>query len=113
MKKLKKGDIVFVINEDIAQAGIQNGSRPHLIISNDKFNEFSPVVTCVPLTTRNKRFSPVHYFLHKNAGIEKDSYVLCEQITTIPKSSIKNIICSLPANILLEINTLLSIQLAL
>lgn len=112
MEDLKRGDIVFVTNESPAQEGVQSGSRPHLIISNDTFNKFAPVVTCVPLTSRCKR-SPVHYFLHRNLGLSQNSYALCEQITTVPKSSISSVLCKLPQQHLSELNRMLAFQLAL
>jgi len=108
----KKGDIVFVLNDDIFVPGVQSGSRPYIVVSNDKFNLHSPVLNCIPLTTRCKK-SPVHYFLHKNIGISQDSYALCEQVQTISKNNVGDVICSLPSNIVLQINKLLSFQFSL
>ena len=111
-EEFKKGDIIFVENNNITESGIQGNSRPWLVISNNKFNQFSPVLTCVALTTKCKA-SPVHLFLHKTLGLPRNSYVLCEQIQTISKNNITKIICSLPDSVMAEINTLLSFQLAL
>jgi len=111
-KNFRKGDIVFVENNGATENGIQGNSRPWLVISNNKFNEHSPVITCIALTTKYKA-SPVHMLLHRELGLPRDSYALCEQIQTISKNNITKIICSLPDSIMMEINNLLSFQLAL
>ena len=74
--------------------GEQLGSRPVLIISNDKFNSYSPVVNVICLTSQNK-----DNIVHEKINIEgknnikipingtifelSDSMVLCEQIKTV------------------------------
>lgn len=112
-RPLRKGDIVFVCNNSDVVEGVQNGSRPYIVVSNDKFNMYSPVVNCVPLTTKQKKYSPVHLFIHKEIGIPHNSYALCEQIFTISKNNVEKIICILPDNLLDKLNSLLVFQLAL
>ena len=109
----KKGDIIYVVDHNAIEPGIQGGNRPYLIISNDTFNFHSPVLTCVPLTSQEKKYSPVHFHLHKDVGLPCDSYVMCEQIKTISKKQIIYIMCSLPQDIIFEINKKLSFQLSL
>ena len=74
--------------------GEQLGSRPVLIISNDKFNSYSPVVNVICLTSQNK-----DNIVHEKINIEgknnikipingtifelSDSMALCEQIKTV------------------------------
>ena len=112
-KTYKKGDVIYVIDHNAVEFGIQGGNRPYLVISNDIFNFHSPVLNCVPLTTQAKKYSPVHFHIHKDVGLPQDSYVLCEQIKTISKKQVEYIICSLPQNIISEINKKLSFQLSL
>ena len=112
-KTYKKGDIIYVVDHSTIEFGVQGGNRPYLVISNDTFNYHSPVLNCVPLTTQEKKYSPVHFHIHKNVGLPQDSYVLCEQIKTISKKQIEYIICSLPYDIISEINKKLSFQLSL
>lgn len=111
--ELKKGDVVFVENNYISKAGIQAGNRPYLVVSNNVFNKYSPVVTAVPLTTKVCKPSPVHFKIGTNTGIARESIVLCEQIQTISKDDVKNVECTLPARLLAEINRLIAFQLAL
>lgn len=110
----KKGDIIFVKNEGYqAVIGIQSGNRPYLVVSNNVFNQYSPVLNCVPLTTKTAKKSPVHLILDKNVGLPHDSVVLCEQLQIISKSSITNVICTLPNKLIEQINKLIEFQLAL
>lgn len=111
--ELKKGDIVFVESNYICKAGIQGGSRPYLVVSNNTFNRFSPVITAVPLTTKICKPSPVHFKISQSDGVAKDSILLCEQLQTISKDDVKNVICTLSSSLLKEINHLIAFQLAL
>lgn len=71
--------------------GVQSFARPCLIISNDKFNSYSPVVNVVFLTSQKK-----DNVVHEKINVQGDnnfegihikmkdySYVLCEQYQTI------------------------------
>lgn len=73
----------------------QRGERPVLVVSNNINNQYSNVVTIVPLTSRSKKSLPIHYFLYKKKYIRLPSdisTVLCEQIRSIDKSRIKGFI---------------------
>lgn len=57
-----------------------------LIVSNDKANEFSPVITIIPITSKlGKKKLPTHVYM-KSCGLTKPSIALAEQITSINKS---------------------------
>lgn len=65
-----------------------------IVISNNKANTYSPVVTvAVPLTSRvyKKRYLPTHVFIDRSemVGLKRHGLVLAEQITSI---DIQNII---------------------
>lgn len=110
----RKGDIIFVKGSVDFKEGVQGGSiRPYLVISNNKFNLFSPVLTCVALSTKINKQSPVHLYLDKSIGIPRNSVALCEQIHTISKCDIANYVCSLSDTLISELNKLLSFQLSL
>ena len=73
----------------------QRGVRPVLVVSSNINNQFSRVVTIVPLTSRTKTSLPVHYYLYKKKYdrlICDVSTVLCEQIRTVDKSRIGDFI---------------------
>ena len=82
----KRGDIVLAKNE-FADGNIQSGTRPYLIISNNTNNEFSNVITVIPLTTKAKKPLPTHYTIELN-GLQNT--FLVEQITCISKDNILN-----------------------
>ena len=63
---------------------VQGGTRPVLVVSNNAANVYSPVVTILPMTTKMKHLmQPTHVVLPDAGG--RDSLVLAEQITSIPK----------------------------
>ncbi len=65
-------------------------TRPVVIISNDKNNEFAGTVTVLPITSKNlKRQYPFEVHLPKGtANLPKNSKVKADQIRTLDKSRI-------------------------
>ena len=78
---IKRGDIWWY-RYDGAYSSEQSGVRPCVIVSNDKANEHSPIITAVPLTTAYKKRLPIHAVI-KSSG--ETSIALCEQIYSISK----------------------------
>lgn len=60
------GDIFWAqLDEDMHGGSLQTGFRPVLIVSNDKANQYSPVVTIVPITSKiGKKRLPTHVFIN-------------------------------------------------
>lgn len=85
---IKRGDILLINLESKIGSSIQSGTRPCVVISNEKANQFSPVITVVPLTSKVKKMMPTHVYLGIESNLVQDSIVLCEQIMTISKSQI-------------------------
>jgi mRNA interferase MazF len=65
----------------------QGGIRPILVISNDKYNYFSPTITAIPITSKINKKSPVHVmlFADEGNGIQKNSTIEVEKICDINK----------------------------
>ena len=66
----------------------QKGKRPVLVVSDEDFNQFMPVVTILPLTSlkKGRRIYPNEVLIPKGiAGITADSLILAHQIRTISK----------------------------
>lgn len=81
-----KGDIYIAILSTDSEGSLQSGVRPVVIVSNDKANEFSPVITIIPITSKQeKKKLPTHVYM-KSCGLTKPSIALAEQITSINKS---------------------------
>ena len=88
----KRGDVYFAdLGENIGSCK-QGGFRPVLVVSNNRANEHSPVITIVPLTARvyKKRQLPTHVFINRYemVGLKRHGLVLAEQITSIDIQSI-------------------------
>ena len=85
----KRGDIYFVNCGSGTGSSLQCGIRPVLVVSNDRANAHSPVVTVVPLTgqTWKKNTLPTHVLIpcSRRHGLTKPSVALAEQVTAIDK----------------------------
>lgn len=85
----RNGDIFMAELAEQDEGSLQTGSRPVLIISNNKANQHSPVITVIPLTSRlGKNRLPTHVLIQR-CGLPKPSIALAEQITSINKSRLK------------------------
>lgn len=108
-KRIKRGDIYWY-QYDGAYLSEQGGYRPCIIVSNEKANEHSPIVTAVPLTTAHKKRLPTHALVRING---KMSLALCEQIYSISKDRIGDYIATCDAAEMEWVDNCLKIQLAL
>ena len=60
----KRGDVYFVDLGDNIGSSKQSGLRPAVVVSNNKANRHSPVVTVVPMTTKTRKtFLPTHVLI--------------------------------------------------
>ncbi|MBL4931578.1 type II toxin-antitoxin system PemK/MazF family toxin [Clostridium paridis] len=93
VNQIKRGQIINV-NFGECKGSVQSGVRPAVIIQNNTGNKFSPTTIVVPLTTKTKKKMPTHYKLQmdKYGFLLKDSVVLGEQIITISKNQIIDIV---------------------
>ena len=93
----------------------QGGIRPVLIIQNDIGNRHSPTVICAAITSRmNKAKLPTHVEI--DAGkyqIVKNSVVLLEQIRTIDKQRLKDMVCHVDKKLMTKVDEALRISLEL
>ena len=94
--EIKRGSIVMV-DLPLGNGSVQGGTRPAVVISNDKGNKFSPVLIVVPLTSRVKKFMPTHHTIEPSMlnGLSKTSIALAEQIITVGKDMVRNIVGTL------------------
>ena len=68
-----------------AEGDVLQGQHPVIVVSSDRTNRRSRVITVVPLTSSNKPTMPCHVKV-AGFGLRKTSTALAEQLTTIPKS---------------------------
>ena len=74
----KRGDVcLFALDEE----------RPAVVISTDALNRFSRDVCVAPISTaEHKDFSLRPWFAGEEAGLSRESWVKCDQVTTLEKS---------------------------
>ena len=86
---INHGDILLIdYKQNIGRE--QGGIRPSIVLSNEKCNIYSPVITVAPLTGQIKKALSVHVLVDSNAknGLREKSVVLLEQIRVIDKTRI-------------------------
>lgn len=82
----------------------QKGYRPGVIFQNNIGNLYSPNVIVLPLTTAIKKANqPTHVFIPKEAGIARDSIVLCENPERMSKEKLGKYIGTLPEEYISQI----------
>ena len=111
---IKRGEIYLAALDPVMGREIAK-TRPVLIVSNDKNNEFSGTVTILPLTSKNTQtVYPFEVFLSKGkANLPKDSKIKADQIRTLDKSRIIKRIGVLDKTDLEAIDKAMKIHLAL
>jgi mRNA-degrading endonuclease toxin of MazEF toxin-antitoxin module len=106
--KYKRGSIWFYREPQWIeqQRGVQSHSRPCVIISNDNFNSYSPVVNVLMLTTNLDKDNEYHINIYKNGYNTRlrDSAILVEQIKTIPISDLGEYFGMLSDDIMKEVD---------
>ena len=86
-KTIKRGDIYYADLNPVVGSE-QGGTRPVLVISNDKH---SPTIIIAAITSRvrKKKKLPTHLYLGQIEGLPANSIILFEQLRTIDKSRLK------------------------
>ena len=93
-----------------AKTSIQKNTRPVIIVSNDMCNVHSPVITAVPLTTRNKNNLPTHVIIPMSTGLLEQSIALVEQSMPLDRHNLIKEIGYCNNNIMMQINKAILIQ---
>ncbi len=90
-------------------------TRPVVVVSNDKNNEFSGTVTILPVTSKNlRKIYPFEVLLRKGTGnLPKNSKAKADQIRTLDKSRIVKFIGMLQTSDMGQIGTAMKVHLAL
>jgi mRNA interferase MazF len=114
-QEIKRGDVVIVDLDPIR--GSETGKkRPCVIIQNDIGNKYSPV-TIVAVITSQKEISkeyPTDVWVSRGEGkLNRDSIIQCDQIRTITKERIKDIIGRFDQNLMDKVDKALKISLGL
>jgi mRNA interferase MazF len=84
---IKRGDVYLAALDPVMGREISK-TRPVVVVSNNKNNEFSATVTILPITSKNTQaIYPFEVFLLQgHANLPKDSKIKADQIRTLDKS---------------------------
>lgn len=109
--QVRRGDIFYADLSPVVGSE-QGGIRPVLIIQNDVGNRHSPTVICAAITSRmNKAKLPTHVEIDASKyQIVKNSVILLEQIRTIDKQRLKDMVCHLDKEIMNKIDEALKVS---
>lgn len=83
--KPQRGD-VYLVDLGEGMGSEQKHLRPVVVVSNNKNNIFSSVISVTPLTSKRKNELPVHVKLGIKDGIKTESILCAEQTRSIDKS---------------------------
>ena len=105
--KVKRGQIYYADLSPVIGSE-QGGMRPVLIIQNDIGNTHSPttIVACIT-SAQTKSKLPTHV----DFPLFKDSIVLLEQLRTIDKRRLKNLIAQASADTMAQVDNAIKISL--
>jgi len=111
---IKRGDICIAVLDPVMGKEMSK-TRPVVVVSNDKNNEFSGTVTILPITSQNLgKIYPFEVFFSKGKGnLPKDSKVKADQIRTIDKIRLRAHWGKFKKNEMEEIEKALKIHLVL
>ena len=111
---VRRGDIFYADLSPVVGSE-QGGTRPVLIVQNDTGNRHSPTVIAAAITSQTgKAKLPTHIEVSSpNAGLTKDSVILLEQIRTIDKRRLKDLVCHVDKNLMDKVDEALKISLEL
>ncbi len=115
----RRGEIVEVVLDPTIGTEIRK-TRPCVVVSNDRANEFSPQLTVVPVTAYSPKKATIPVCVEVPAkeaaacGLKKRSIINCSQIRTVDKQRVKGApLGAMPAAILQQVDRALRIHLAL
>lgn len=111
---IKRGEI-YLADLSPVVGSEQGGQRPVLIVQNDMGNKYSPTVIIVAITAQiTKSKLPTHVELPaKENGLNRDSVILCEQLRTIDKKRLLQLIGTLDQSYMDQVNQALTVSLEL
>ena len=97
---IKRGEIYWVKLDPTFGKEV-NKTRPCVIISNNRQNEYSPLVIVLPITSDLDRIYPFEVVFSLGQGQAK---VLTDQVRSIDKKRLENWIDKVNENIMVEIS---------
>ena len=108
---IKRGDVYWVKLDPIEGSEIGK-TRAAVVISNNINNELADTITILPISSSVGKVYPFEVFIPESiANMSSDSKAKANQIRTVDKSRIKDLIGTVPETILSEIEKAVKIHL--
>ena len=109
MELIERGNIYW-INLDPTEGSEIGKIRPAVVISNNINNQFADTVTIIPITSSIGKIYPFEVFI-PHGVVSNESKAKANQIRTIDKKRIKDLIGKIPDGIMREIEKAVKIHL--
>ncbi len=115
---MRRGD-VYLTDFEPVRGSEANSVRPAVIVSRDALNEVVDergygVVTVVPLTSNITRVLSFQVFLSsEDTGLNEDSKAQAEQVRAVSVDRLRRRLGSVPAPLMVQLNSALRLHLAL
>lgn len=109
----RRGDLVLVDLEPVVGSEASK-TRPAVIVSNDRANLSSPVITLVPVTSNTAHVYSFQVFLSGDeTGLDHDSKAQAEQVRSVDRRRVKRQLGQLDAEQMRQLDAALKLHLAL
>lgn len=108
-------DSIIQVDFGELKGSVQKGIRPAVVIQNDMGNKYSSTTIVVPITGKIKKKLPTHHLLYSKdyCCLKCDSTILAEQVLTISKDQILDVIGHLSSKDSNHLNEVLTISINL
>ena len=119
MKEIVRGDVVYIDLGQHQKSCVQSGMRPCVVVSNNKNNQYSKVLSVCPCTAKlTKKNLPTHVKIEPEdvrGYFAKTSFLLAEQIVTVDKRKIISKVGHIPeeSEVMVKIDAAVQLQLGL
>ena len=110
-KTVHRGEIWYMSYGQTTGSEMQK-ARPVVIVSNETRNEHSPVVTVLPITSKDKKPLPTHVPVPATQELVH-GIIMAEQITTTSKMRLMNYVGEVDEKTLREIDKAICVQCAI
>lgn len=114
MYRVKRGEIYYIDLGVDENGSVQSGKRPVVIVQNDIGNKYSPTTLICPITSKQKKKMPTHVEITpKESGLPKQSTIMCEQLFTVNKNDLEEMVGKLNDEKFKELNKGLTVSIGL
>ena len=107
IKDVHRGELFYMYYGQAIGSEMQK-SRPVVVVSNEDCNKHSPVVTVLPITSKDKQRLPTHVDVPDDMPVY--GVIMAEQILTVSKSRLGDYIGELDANTIKKVDEAIATQ---